>query len=710
MRFRKLITVLTLSILLAVPFPCLADITSDAGKTAIYTKVVLTLGSSTALLNDTPYQLEIPPEVVEGITFLPIRFVAEQALGATVQWEPEAKMVQITKGDAQIKFSLETGQALVNDQEVELSSPPFIKDGRTLVPLRFLAENFNVQVDYDPVEKTITIIDEIEEVEEPIYLPPVVTSLGLQSDVLKIGEEVKYNFTYENEAGESITAQEWNCQLIGDTQIITGQPRAFFRPGEYILSLRIKDAVGNWSEVATKSFTVSNEKLISEMVFKFSKPIYGELFENMEDVNFSSFTANENTTFKRTGPILHMSNSPEVVSQPGILYQSEASGNFRFFYHHLNGAAERQYLYVIAENDNLYPVTLKTMKSGVGGPINDYMNLGQLVSMRYLTSQPSPALIINPGEKIILNQGLRHLNKGEAVTGMQDYQVDGTITLSVVMGPEKAPEPEPEPDLLPNPPSTPTQDDSPTTGDTTMDDSGVGTNSTGEFNPTNNAGSSDQPTSETASGTTGESNAEIGSDTGTGSGTDSESISKPNDAEDSTAVPVKTPEQILKEKIDYLLSLPVLPRNPQKIRGVFPGADCLVDIQANGSISEKVTLGMEVPGFDSWLEGVDPLTGETIKNFGNYGVVYRVKLTGTEKTGIMLNPRGSIFKAAFQGFDGQVYKAPNIGHFSGLKKAAVLGILEAGQTAEFIYTPPSGSDTPLIIALIPEKYWETFDK
>ncbi|KAF1085056.1 hypothetical protein SPSYN_01192 [Sporotomaculum syntrophicum] len=702
MKFRKFCAALTISTLLVAPSLCFAEDTTEAGTTVTSTKLQLTLGSSTALLNNVPYQLEIPPVVVDGVSYLPIRFVTEQALGAAVQWEAATNTVQINKGATQIKFSLTTGQAMVNNQEVELSSPPFVKDGRTLVPLRFLAENFNVQVDFDPSAKTITITKQKTEgaEEEPINLPPVITSLGLQSDVLKIGEEAKYNFSYDNEVGESITAQEWSYRLLDDTQVRTGQPRAFFRPGTYVLSLRLRDAAGNWSDTATTNFTVANEKLMSEMVFKLSRPVYGELFENLDNVKFNTFTANANTTFERTGTVLHLSNSPEIVSQPGILYQSEASGNFRLFYHHANGADEKQYLYVIAENNNLVPVTLKTIKSGEGGPVNDYMNLGQAVSMRYLSSQGAPDITINPGEKLILNQGMRFLNKGEAVTGMQDYQADGTITLSVIMGPEKAPEPEPTPETDPL-----TYPSTPAAGESSIDDTGVSSGNAGE-SPTTGGDSVANRTSGSAdnSGAAAESAPITGSNPA-----DSMLLPEPDNTEMSPMPPVKTPAEILREKIDYLLSLPVLPRNQQQVRGVFPTSDCLVNIQA-GSNAEKITLGLEEPGHDSWVEGIDPLTGETIRNIGNYGVIYRVKITAPEKTGVMLNPRGSIFKAAFQAADGQVYKVPETGHFTGLQKAAILGVLEAGQTKEFIYTPPSGSDTPLIIALLPENTWSTFDQ
>jgi len=681
MNFKRLCAVLVLPALVAAPTFWPGSTVAYAQDTA--NKVVLTLGSKDAVLNDAPCELEIPPVLVDGTAFLPARFVAEKILGAAVNWDPTAKIIEITKNDMDVKMSIETGQALVNEQEVEINKPALIQDGRTLVPLRFLAENLNMSIVFNAADKTIHITEIKSENVEPVPVnqPPVITSLATQAEVVKIGEPLILNYTYDNEEGEGIAAEEWSYKLPGDARLMTGKPRAFFQPGEYTISLRIKDDAGKWSETFSTSVTVSDEKQMSEMAFKFFSPVLGELFENGDNVAFKMLEPNQNITFERTGPVLHLSNSPEVVTGPGILYQNDVSGNFRLMYHHQNGSSEKQCLYVIAENNGQTPVTLKTLKSGVGGPSTDYMNLGQTATIRYLSSQPAGSVIISPGEKIILNPGLRPLNYQEAVTGMQDYQADGTLTISIVMGPVQAPEPEPVQEPVP------------------AGASGQGV--VPEQAP--DKAQAPQPESESAPAPSGVSARDvtiiIPSDL---------QGDKPNGPADTVSepVPVKTPEEILQDKIKYLLSLPVLPRNSKQVRGIFPNADCVVNIQGHGGKEEKVTLGMETPGFDTWAEGVDPLTGETVKNFGNYGVVYYVKVTTPAKTGVLLNPRGSSFKGAFVGPDGKVYKAPATSYFNGLRQAAVLGVLQAGVSNQFIYTPPSGSDTPIILALIPETFWD----
>ena len=51
-------------------------------------KVFLTPGQTTAEINGTPVDLDVPAVIEEGYTLVPLRFVAE-ALQAVVQWNGE---------------------------------------------------------------------------------------------------------------------------------------------------------------------------------------------------------------------------------------------------------------------------------------------------------------------------------------------------------------------------------------------------------------------------------------------------------------------------------------------------------------------------------------------------------------------------------------------------------------------------------------------
>jgi len=61
------------------------------------TAILLTINNSQAQVNDTYYQLDVPPRLNKGRTYVPLRFVSE-ALGAGVNWLPEQRLITITQG------------------------------------------------------------------------------------------------------------------------------------------------------------------------------------------------------------------------------------------------------------------------------------------------------------------------------------------------------------------------------------------------------------------------------------------------------------------------------------------------------------------------------------------------------------------------------------------------------------------------------------
>ncbi len=81
--------------------------------------------------------------IKNNTTFVPIRVVSEN-FGKEVAWVDKTKEVIIDN----ITLRVDSTTATVGDKTVKLSYAPFIKDGFTYVPLRFIAENLNKQVGY----------------------------------------------------------------------------------------------------------------------------------------------------------------------------------------------------------------------------------------------------------------------------------------------------------------------------------------------------------------------------------------------------------------------------------------------------------------------------------------------------------------------------------------------------------------------------------
>jgi hypothetical protein len=119
------------------------------------TKIVLRIGSDVMTVNDKVVQLDAAPEINNGRTFLPLRAIAE-AFGAQVTWVPETQGITVVLGNNQIGLQIGNNTAVVNGNVLSIV-PPYIKNGRTMVPLRVIAEGFGAQVEWDPVNYIVTI-------------------------------------------------------------------------------------------------------------------------------------------------------------------------------------------------------------------------------------------------------------------------------------------------------------------------------------------------------------------------------------------------------------------------------------------------------------------------------------------------------------------------------------------------------------------------
>lgn len=101
-------------------------------------------------------KFDTPPVIKHGRTLIPVRAVSE-AMGATVEWNDEEKIATITKDEIVIKFNLAENKVYVGEAEVALDVPAEVMNNRTMVPLRFIAEQLGLNVEWDEELGTIEI-------------------------------------------------------------------------------------------------------------------------------------------------------------------------------------------------------------------------------------------------------------------------------------------------------------------------------------------------------------------------------------------------------------------------------------------------------------------------------------------------------------------------------------------------------------------------
>jgi hypothetical protein len=103
-----------------------------------------------------PLVFDAPPIIESGLTLVPFRAIFE-ALGATVLWNESEQKVTGQLGDRAIEMIIDDNTAYVNGQPITLDAPPKIINDRTLVPLRFISENFGFKVDWHEEMQRIDI-------------------------------------------------------------------------------------------------------------------------------------------------------------------------------------------------------------------------------------------------------------------------------------------------------------------------------------------------------------------------------------------------------------------------------------------------------------------------------------------------------------------------------------------------------------------------
>ncbi len=98
-------------------------------------------------VNDKLLSTDQSPVLKNGRTMVPLRTIAE-ALNADVRWDKTAKAALITTDEITMQLPTDSTAATVNGEQVLLDTSAQVINGRTMVPLRFVAEQFALQVQW----------------------------------------------------------------------------------------------------------------------------------------------------------------------------------------------------------------------------------------------------------------------------------------------------------------------------------------------------------------------------------------------------------------------------------------------------------------------------------------------------------------------------------------------------------------------------------
>lgn len=208
---------------------------------------------------------------------VPIRFVSE-ALGSVVDWENETKTAVIKQGNDEIRYTVYQPMAYLNGEMMVMDTYGILKDGRTLVPIRFISELLGCTVIWDEKTSTVVItspkaVTEFPEPEISVNYPKSVTDKRLlwididnYRDFERSGDyEFKIEFvnhvqfnTYEQDEGAINGWQKYSrCNFVSASnsyKTIYSITRAF-----YTIRENMKTYKPNEGDEITFRLTVSNK-------------------------------------------------------------------------------------------------------------------------------------------------------------------------------------------------------------------------------------------------------------------------------------------------------------------------------------------------------------------------------------------------------------------------------------------------------------------
>ena len=132
------------------------------------TAVFATQPQITVVVNDSNLVFPDAQPFVDakGRTQTPAKYIGE-ALGATVTWNARAKKAEFNFGDTELVIYIGKSSYQLDGRTKQMDTTAIIKDGRTYVPAKYIAEAFGAKVKWDGTTKTVyvnrTLATQVEE-------------------------------------------------------------------------------------------------------------------------------------------------------------------------------------------------------------------------------------------------------------------------------------------------------------------------------------------------------------------------------------------------------------------------------------------------------------------------------------------------------------------------------------------------------------------
>lgn len=388
--------------------------------------VLLYLDQKEAMVGDDKVTLDVAPTIFDGSTYVPARFVGE-TLGFQVEWVQESRTIKMTPPGHLITMSPDQKTVEQDGVTVPFDSVARIVNGTLLVKLTWLADMTGVPYTYNAEMRRVEML--VVQRPNGVYIidqqnSKPVAKFTTSKKVYRPGEPVKYiDLSYDPDA-EGLVDFKW-----------TGNQETFFDAGNHTITLQVQDGHGNKSAVYSDTILVEGAPYLSE----FEYPIYNKPVGSFIKVGWDLYYAhydkipelNKTMTYDKERTLL-VSDCPEEIKEPGVLYQDVINGKSRLYDHHINSSGKSVTFMVYATNLSDEPVTIKTTDKGEVWP-SIYANLiGNEATVDFLSGPDKEEKMVIPAGKTYVYSRMPTYLPGQGANVIYDVETDGPVKISFV--------------------------------------------------------------------------------------------------------------------------------------------------------------------------------------------------------------------------------------------------------------------------------------
>ncbi len=153
-RFARVVAlILVLVLCCGVPAP------ASASGEARPKSVQFVVGQSVYVVDGIVHIMDAVPFVQDNRTLVPVRYLA-LALGipeSAITWDDQAQAVTLAGAGVTLRLVIGQKVMLANEKPVAMDVAPLVRDGRTYVPARYVAEAFGYDVGWNEATQTVVV-------------------------------------------------------------------------------------------------------------------------------------------------------------------------------------------------------------------------------------------------------------------------------------------------------------------------------------------------------------------------------------------------------------------------------------------------------------------------------------------------------------------------------------------------------------------------